>query len=79
MSSLFTKIKSQRKNSEPFIKPIFKAKVCKLKWVGKLDKNLVGLKKILHDPGVNICPYFLDARQGKGFEISSNLGKGFEI
>ena len=29
--------------------------------------------------GVNIFPYFLDARQGKGFEFSSNLGKGFEV
>ena len=29
--------------------------------------------------GVNICPYFLDARQGKGFEFSSSLGKGFEV
>jgi len=29
--------------------------------------------------GVNICPYFLDARQGKGFDLSSHSGKGFEI
>ena len=29
--------------------------------------------------GVNIRPYFHDARQGKGFWILLNLGKGFEV
>jgi len=46
-----------------------------------IDKNLLFDSELFllfwSCPGVNICPYFLDARQGKGFEISSNLGKGF--
>ena len=33
--------------------------------------------EILESSGVNISPYFLDARQGKGFGFLSHLGKGF--
>ena len=38
------------------------------------DQNSVSLS---NGPGVNISPYFLDARQRKGFEFLLHWGKGF--